>query len=89
MQSLPQATFRPYTDASKYVLLFGFVLILSMNLYLYSRSDRLCKRYGKFLVPNSGYRSFPTQVLNISTYIAVVLLGVGMRWKEKAVIVSF
>jgi hypothetical protein len=73
----------------KYVLHFGFILILSTNLYLYFRSDRLCKQYDTFLTCNSGYRSLPTQLLNTSTYIAVVMFRVGVRWKEKAVTASF
>jgi hypothetical protein len=66
----------------KYVLLFGFILILSTNLYLCSRCDRLCKQYDTFLMRNSGYRSLPTQVSNVSTYIAVVVFRVGVRRKE-------
>jgi hypothetical protein len=65
-----------------YVLLFGSVLVLSTNLYLYSRSDRICKQYDKFLMRNSGYRSLPTQLLNTSTYVAVVVFMVGVRWKS-------
>lgn len=73
----------------KYVLHFGFILILSINLYLYSKSDRLCKHCDRFLMRNSGYRSLPTQVLKASTYIVVVVFRVGLRWKEKAVTASF
>ena len=89
MQSLPQAAFRPKTDASKIRLTFGFILIFSINIYLCSRNDRLRKQYDKFLMGNLGYRSLPTQVLNTSTYIAVVVFRVGLRWKEKAVTASF
>ena len=73
----------------KYVLLFGFILIFSINLYLYFKSDRLCKQYARFLMRNSRYRSLPTEVLNASTYIAVEVFRVGERWKEKAVTATF
>lgn len=89
MQSLPEAAFRPYTDASKIRPTFGFVLVLSIKIYTYSRSDRLCEQYDKFLMRNLGYRSWPTQVLNTSTYIAVVVFKVGVRWKKKTVTASF
>lgn len=79
--------YRPLLDPMqmdpKYFLLLKFILILSTNLYLYSRSDRLCKQYDIFLMHNSGYRSLPTQVLNASTYIAVVVFRVGWGGRKK------
>lgn len=85
--------YRPLLDFMqmdpKYFLLLGFILILYTNLYLYSRSDRLCKQYDIFLMCNSGYRSLPTQVLNASTYIAVVVFRVGWGGRKKLSLLSF
>jgi len=67
----------------KYVLLFGFILILSINLYLSSKSDRICKQYDRFLMRNSGYRSLPTQVLHVSTYIVIVVFREEVRGRKK------